>query len=61
MAYALKGDDAKARIAVAELRQIDPTFRLPDLDKPMPSRPAAYKDWFAKVYLPAWRKAGLPE
>lgn len=57
-AYALKGDDAKARAAVAELRRLDPQYKL---ERPGPSTPAAYKEWFEQKDLPAWRKAGLPE
>lgn len=61
MAYALKGDDAKARATVADLLKINPNFKLTEFRKPMPSSPAAYKEWFEKKYLPAARKAGLPE
>jgi TolB-like protein/cytochrome c-type biogenesis protein CcmH/NrfG len=61
MAYALKGDTAKARTTVAELLQINPNFKLMEFRKPMSSSPAAYKEWFEKKYLPAARKAGLPE
>lgn len=61
MAYALKGEDAKARAAVADLRRADPNFKLTEFRKPQSSHPAAYKEWFEKKYLPAARKAGLPE
>jgi TolB-like protein/class 3 adenylate cyclase len=61
MAYALKGDDAKARAAVADLRRVDPNFRLTEVQKPQPSSPAAYKEFWARKLIPALRKAGLPE
>jgi len=43
---------------VADLRRVDPNFKL---TRPRPSRNAAYKEYFEKKELPAWRKAGLPE
>lgn len=61
MAYALKGDEAKAREAVAALRRADPKFKLGELRKPGSSSPAAYKAFFDGKYLPTARKAGLPE
>lgn len=61
MAYALKGDDSKARATVEDLLRADPNFKLTQFKRPMPSSPATYKQWFEKKYLPAARKAGLPE
>jgi TolB-like protein/Tfp pilus assembly protein PilF len=61
MAYALKGDDAKARAAVADLRRVDPHFKFSEYRKPQSSSPAAYKEYFEKKYIPAARRAGLPE
>jgi TolB-like protein len=61
MAYALKGDDIKARAAVANARRVDPHLKLDESDKPQPSFPAAYKESYENKFLPAWRKAGLPE
>jgi len=61
MAYALKDDEARARATVADLLRADPNFRLTQFKRPQPSWPAAYKEWFEKKYLPAARKAGLPE
>ena len=61
MAYAVKGEDAKARAAVADLRRAQPNFKLSEFRKPQPSSPAAYKEYFEGRYLPAGRKAGLPE
>ncbi|MBT5194330.1 MAG: hypothetical protein HOM07_18430 [Rhodospirillaceae bacterium] len=61
MAYALKGDDAKAREAVANLAQANPKFKLTNFRKPQSSRPAAHNDAYSMKILPAGRKAGLPE
>ncbi|HEV2976238.1 MAG TPA: tetratricopeptide repeat protein [Casimicrobiaceae bacterium] len=61
MAYALKGDEANARAATANLRQIAPNFRLLAREKPSSSYPAAYKQWYEAKLIPASRKAGLPE
>ena len=61
MAYALKGDDAKTRATVSDLRRLSPDYTLPTFIRPMSSSPAAYKEHFEKKFLPAWRKAGLPE
>jgi adenylate cyclase len=60
MAYALKGDDPKARAAVSELRRLDPNMKLLAW-KPTSAQPAAYKEWYESRLVPAWRKAGLPE
>jgi TolB-like protein len=59
MAYALKHADNKARDAVTQLRRRFPSYRLPEQDKPQPSSPAAYKDYWENRVLPAARKAGL--
>lgn len=61
MAYALKGDDTKARATVEDLLRADPNFKLTEFKRPMTSSPAVYKEWFEKKYLLAARKAGLPE
>jgi TolB-like protein/tetratricopeptide (TPR) repeat protein len=61
MAYALKEDDAKARAAVADLRRVNPTFSFLKFYTPQPSSPAAFKEFFEKKFVPASRKAGLPE
>ncbi len=61
MAYALNGDDAKAREAVANLNQLNPKFKLTNFRKPQTSRPAAHNDAYSEKLLPAGRKAGLPE
>jgi len=61
MAYVLKGDNAKAREAAANARRTDPSYKLFEWDTSQPSYPVAYKKFFENKFLPAWRKAGLPE
>jgi adenylate cyclase len=61
MAYTLKGDQAKARAAVADLRRIEPDFKLSQSERPQSSFPEASREFWDKKFLPAWRKAGLPE
>src|SRR5208283_800115 len=61
MAYALKGEDAKAREAAAEFRRLDPSETLSSLRKDSASNPAKYQAIFESKVVPAWRKAGLPE
>ena len=62
MAYANKGDDARARTAAGELRRLNPNIKLSEfVDKPDSASTAAYKKWFETKLVPAWRKAGLPE
>jgi adenylate cyclase len=62
MAYALKGDDAKAHAAAAELRRLNPSDTLSAWRKDHSNnQPPAYGEWFESKAVPAWRKAGLPE
>ena len=62
LAYAKKGDLVKAKATAAELFRIAPNFRLSNGGfHPLPSSPEAYKKLYAEVYLPAAKKAGLPE
>jgi adenylate cyclase len=61
LAYALKGEDAKAREAAAEFRRLDPSETLSSLRKDWASNPAKYQAIFETRFVPAWRKAGLPE
>ena len=62
VAYAKKGDLAKAKATAAELLRIAPNFRLSNLGfYPFPSSPEAYKKLWREVYMPAANKAGLPE
>lgn len=61
MGYVQKGEDAKARAVVEELLRKEPNFRLPEDVKPRGSTPEAYRKYYERIFLPAWRKAGLPE
>ncbi|HLN83494.1 MAG TPA: adenylate/guanylate cyclase domain-containing protein [Candidatus Binatia bacterium] len=62
VAYAKKGNMAKAKSTAAELLRIAPNFRLSNEGLyPFPSSPEAYKKLWREVYMPAANKAGLPE
>jgi TolB-like protein/class 3 adenylate cyclase len=62
VAYAKKGDLAKAKATAAELFRIAPNFKLSNGGiYPFPSSPEAYKKLWREVYMPAAKKAGLPE
>ena len=61
MAYKLKGNDAKSREAVEALHQKNPNFKAGSMRRPGPTHPPNYKAYFEEKYLPAARKAGLPE
>ena len=62
MAYALNGDRARSRAAVAAVLRADPSFNLSRYQsrKIEGFRPARRKFW-ERTLLPAWRLAGLPE
>ncbi|MEN9671148.1 MAG: hypothetical protein RL018_1425 [Pseudomonadota bacterium] len=59
MAYTLKGDAAKAQAALADLKRVDPKSVYATHRTPKPTSPQAFKDYYAKKYLPAARKVGL--
>ncbi len=59
MAYTLKGNDVKAQAALADLKRVDPKSVYATHRTPKPSSPQAFKDYYAKKYLPAARKVGL--
>ena len=62
MAYSVKGDEAKARATIARLRQLPPEYRLtPAFERPSPSYPAAYQEWYRTKFLPVARKVGVLE
>jgi tetratricopeptide (TPR) repeat protein len=62
VAYAKKGNMAKAKSTAAELLRIAPNFTLSNEGLyPFPSSPEAYKKLWREVYMPAANKAGLPE
>jgi Flp pilus assembly protein TadD len=59
MAYASKGEDARARAAAAEARRLDPIIRLSTFEPRWEL--VAFKKYYENKFVPAWRKAGLPE
>lgn len=59
MAYTLKGDDAKAQVALADLKRLDPKSIYATNRVPKPSSPQAFKDYYEQKYLPLARKVGL--
>jgi TolB-like protein/class 3 adenylate cyclase/Tfp pilus assembly protein PilF len=62
VAYAKKGDLVKAKATAEELRRIAPNFKLSNsTNYPFPSSPEAYKKLWNEVYMPAAKKAELPE
>jgi len=64
VAYAMKGESEKSALAVIEVKKLNPNSNLNTLTffiKPLPASLPSYKEWYQKTYLPAYRKAGLPE
>jgi adenylate cyclase len=61
MAYARRGESAKAQASVAALLQLEPKFSLSRFDKPRPGYPSAYREFWETKLLPAARLAGLPD
>ncbi len=59
MAYTLKGNEAKAQAALADLKRVDPKSFYATHRTPKPTSPQAFKDYYAKKYLPPARKVGL--
>ena len=60
LAYSVKGEDEKARAAVAELRKLPLGRQLSQkFERPQPSYPAAYQEWYEKKFLPVARKVGV--
>ena len=61
-AYAQRGDDAAAQLAVETLLRVAPNFKISDVtDIPGPSSPEAYRKLYDQVVIPNARKAGIPE
>jgi len=61
-AYAMKGDVAAARLALESLLHVAPNFKISDaFDQPRPFSPEAYCKLYDEVFLPAARRAGIPE
>jgi adenylate cyclase len=61
MAYALKGDNARARAEADVVRRVDPKYKLTFVVEQYSDSPPGYRDWIDKKLVPAWHKAGLPE
>jgi TolB-like protein/Flp pilus assembly protein TadD len=62
MAYALKGENAKAHAAAAELRRLNPKLTLSAVKAMFVALKTPKMDeWFDSEFAPTWRKAGLPE
>ena len=61
-AYAQKGDDAAARLALERLLRVAPDFKISDVfEPPGPLSPEAYRELYEQVVIPDARKAGIPE
>ena len=61
-AYAQKGDDAGARLALDSLLRIAPHFKIRDaIEAPGPHFPNAYRALYEQNVLPSFKKAGIPE
>jgi hypothetical protein len=62
MAHIRKGDRIRSRAAVEELLRIDPKYDLSSFEvRKVEAFPPAYREFWTKKLLPAWRLAGLPE
>ena len=60
IAFANKGEDARARASAVEVCRLDPNMKLSTFDDQRASSDV-YKEWFENKLVPAWRKAALPE
>ena len=54
IAEALKGDDAEAKLALAEARRLNPKLTIKWFAEHSPGLPPP-------IFVEGWRKAGLPE
>ena len=61
MVYANLGDAAKAQELSAEVKRVTPNDTLAAWLEAEKQNVPAYRQWFTKELVPAWRKAGLPE
>jgi tetratricopeptide (TPR) repeat protein len=62
MLYARKGQQARSQVAVAALLRLDPKINLSSFEgRSVESFTPAYREYWEKKLLPAWRLAGLPE
>ena len=64
VAHTIKGETDQAAAAVAEVKKLNPKATSASLNysfKPLSASVPAYKAWYEKTYMPAYRKAGLTE
>ena len=64
VAHTMKGETNQAAAAVAEVKKLNPNATSANLNyifKPLSASVPAYKAWYEKTYMPAYRKAGLTE
>ena len=64
VAYTIKGETDQAAAAVAEVKNLNPKATSASLNysfRPLSASVPAYKAWYEKTYMPAYRKAGLTE
>ena len=64
VAHTIKGEADQAAAAVAEVRKLNPKATSASLNysfRPLSASVPAYKAWYEKTYMPAYRKAGLTE
>lgn len=59
LAYAMKGDEQRARALTADLLRRHPGYRMIIPDEPWPGNEAAFREYWGRV-MPAVRLAGLP-
>ena len=64
VAHTIKGETDQAAAAVAEVKKLNPKATSASLNysfRPLSASVPAYKAWYEKTYMPAYRKAGLTE
>ena len=64
VAHTIKGETDQAAAAVAEVKKLNPKATTASLNysfRPLTASVPAYKAWYEKTYMPAYRKAGLTE
>ena len=64
VAHTMKGETNQAAAAVAEVKKLNPKATSASLNysfRPLSASVPAYKAWYEKTYMPAYRKAGLTE
>jgi TolB-like protein/Tfp pilus assembly protein PilF len=64
VAHTMKGETNQAAAVVAEVKKLNPNATSANLNyifKPLSASVPAYKAWYEKTYMPAYRKAGFIE